>query len=186
MQGAVIITVAAVALFVIFVLINKKSVTKDKEGVVKDVLNKDALLVEFEGQKPMVVKLWGITPASESEMVDDQVFGFLNERVLGHKVLVKPVRLDIGDVVVAGVHSLAGEYVNAAMVLQGFARWAPSEAPNDREIMEAQTVAQQKQVGIWNPAVRQLVEEKMKKAASGELDESDLEDLERPLDGEKG
>ena len=181
MQGAIIIIVAVVAIFVIFLLMNKKSTVQDREGIVKDVLNKDALLVEFVGQKPTIVKLNGLTPASESEMMDQQIFDFLGESVRGQKVLVKPIRVDVGNILVGGVYTLAGEYINAVMVQQGFARWAPSEAPNDRELMEAQRNAEEQKLGIWNPAVRQLVEEKMKQMASGELDESDLEDLEKPV-----
>ena len=177
MLGIPIIIIGAVAIIVIFFLINKKNVVQEREGVVKEILNKDALVVEFDGQKPTVVKLYGITPASENEMLDDSIFEFLYENVRGQRVRVKPIRVDTGEVMVSSVHTIANEYVNATLVRQGFARWSPSEAPEDRDIMEAQSRAKEELVGVWNPAVRQLMEEKMKKAASGDFEDEEFEDL---------
>ncbi|MEM9159932.1 MAG: thermonuclease family protein [Verrucomicrobiota bacterium] len=176
MTAIPIVIIAAVVIMVIFFLMSKKAAARDREGVVKDVLNKDAFVVEFDDQKPTVVKFFGISAASENEMLDEKIFEFLNENILGQRVLVKSMRVDTGEVVVAEIRSLAGEYANALIVRQGFARWSPSEAPNDRELMEAQNQAKEDRLGVWNPAVRQLAEEKMKQAATGELDDSEVGD----------
>ena len=173
----VIIIVAAVAIIAIFFLLNNKGASQEKEGFVKEVLNKTAFVVEFEDQKPTVVKLHGITPASENEMLDDKIFEYLYENVRGKRVKVKPVRVETGDVIVGGIYLLSGEYVNAIMAQQGFARWSPSEAANDQEIAQAQEKAKSQQAGVWNPAVRQLMEEKMRKIAAGELDDEDVSNM---------
>jgi len=157
--------VAALALVAIFVLTNSKGIGKQREGNVVEALNKDALLVDFGEGKPAVVKLYGITPASENEMLDDKIFAFLEEHVAGQRARVETARLGSGGVLVAKVHIERGGYVNAFLVRQGFARWAPSEAADDREIREAQEAAKAENLGIWNPAIRQLQEEKQRKMA---------------------
>ena len=173
----VIIIVAAVAIIAIFFLLNNKGASQEKEGFVKEVLNKTAFVVEFEDQKPTVVKLHGITPASENEMLDDKIFEYLYENVRGKRVKVKPIRVETGDVIVGGIYLLSGEYVNAIMAQQGFARWSPSEAADDQAIAQAQEKAKSQQAGVWNPAVRQLMEEKMRKIAAGELDDEDVSNM---------
>ncbi len=173
----VILIVAAIAIVAIFFLLNNKGTSQEREGIVKEVLNKSAFVVEFDDQKPTVVKLHGVSPASENEMLDEKIFEYLYESVRGKQVKVKPVRVETGDVIIGGVYSLAGEYVNAILVKQGFARWLPSEAPDDQELAQAQAEAKSQQMGVWNPAVRQLMEEKMRKMAAGELDDDEVSNL---------
>ena len=43
------------------------------------------------------------------------------------------------------------------MVRRGFARWTPSEAADDRKLGDAQKAAKLEQLGVWNPAVHQLL-----------------------------
>ena len=172
-----IIIVAAIALLVILLLLNKKSVDQEREGFVKEILNKDAFVVEFGDQKPSVVKFFGISMAAENEMMDDKIFDFLNQRMVGQRVRVSPKRIDTGDIIMASIHTTGNEYVNALMVKQGFARWSPIEAPNDRELAEAHEHAKASQVGLWNPAVRSLIEEKMRKQAAGEMTDDDIANM---------
>jgi len=172
-----VIAVAVIAIFVIFLLLNKKSGEQEREGLVKEVLNKDAFVVEFDEQKPTVVKFFGISIASENEMMDEKIFDFLYQHVRGQRVRVVPKRIDVGDIIMGAIHSSGGEYINALMVKQGFARWAPSESPNDRELAEAQEEAKANQAGVWNPAVRSLIEEKMRKQAAGEMTDDDIANM---------
>jgi hypothetical protein len=148
--------IACLACLAIFLILNKKSVPVERQGVVKEVLNKDAFVVQFDDARPTIVRFHGISVASESEMLDDKIFEFLNDEVRGGRVLVKPKRVSIGDVIIGEIHSLTGEYFNETLVRRGYARWTPSEAADDRELAEAQKAAKLEQLGVWNPAVRQL------------------------------
>ena len=150
------------ACLAIFLILNKKVVAVEREGVVKEVLNKDAFVVQFDDARPTIVRFFGISMASESEMLDDKIFEFLNDEIRGGRVLVKPKRVSTGDVIIGEIHSLLGEYFNATMVRRGLARWAPSEAPDDRDLAEAQKTAKLEQLGVWNPTVRQLLVGKLR------------------------
>lgn len=172
-----IILVVGLAILAMFFLMNRKSVEQEREGVVKDVLKKDALVVEFEDRKPTVVKLFGITLAADNEMLDDKIFAFYDQSVRGRTVKVKPRSVGAGAVCTAELHTMAGEYINAALVRHGFARWSPTEAANDAELAEAQELARSEQLGIWNPAIRQLVEEKRRKLAAEELSDDDIANM---------
>lgn len=170
-----LILFAGVAIFVIFHILNKEAAPVEREGVVKEVLNKDALVVKFDDSRPTIVRFYGISMASESEMLDDQIFEFLNNEMRGGRVLVKPKRVSTGDILIGKLYSMTGEYLNAFMVRQGFARWSPVEAADDRELAEAQKAAKLEQKGVWNPAVRQLLVGKLRGQAEGESDEASSE-----------
>jgi len=73
---------------------------------------------------------------------------------------VKALAGGSSGVMLAEVRTLAGEYVNAVLVRQGFARWSVKAASSDQELMEAQDLARKEQLGVWNPAIIQLVEDK--------------------------
>ena len=152
-----LILIAGVAIFAAFLLLNRKAIPVEREGIVKEVLNKDAFVVEFDDARPSIVRFHGLSMASESEMLDDKIFDFLHKEVRGGRVLVKPKRISTGEVIVGQLYAMNGEYLNATMVRQGFARWSPSEAAEDRELAEAQKTAKLEQLGVWNPAVRQLL-----------------------------
>jgi len=171
------IIVAAFIILAIFLLLNKKGSEQEREGLVKEVLNKDAFVVEFDDQKPTVVKFFGISVASENEMMDENIFDFLYQSVLGKRIRVQPKRVHNGEIIQAAIYTLADEYINELMVRQGFARWSPGEAPDDRELAEAQEHAKANQLGVWNPAVRSLLEEKMRKQAAGELTDDDIANM---------
>ena len=132
-----LILIAGVALFAIIQIINRKTIPVERVGIVKEVLNKDAFVVEFDDARPSIVRFFGISMASESEMLDDKIFDFLHKEVRGGRVLVKPKRISTGEVIVGELHTITGEYINAMMVRQGFARWSPSEAAEDRELEES-------------------------------------------------
>ncbi len=171
-----ILVVVAVIILAVFFLLNNKSDTKDREGIVRDILKKDALSIDFGQGRPVVVKLFGITPATEAEMLDDNIFTFLDETLRGHKVTVRPVSVLSPDVMTAEVRTLGGEYVNAILVRHGFARWQVSEASSDGELGEAQQKAQAEHLGIWNPAIIQLLEERRNSAeASSDDDIANME-----------
>ena len=123
-----IIVLVALVLVVAYILMNKKDVEQEREGFVKDILNKDALVMEFDDGKPTIVKFHGISLAADNEMLDEKIMELLQGALLGMRVMVKPKRVGAGDIVVAEVHTLGGEYVNAVLVQQGFARWSPMEA----------------------------------------------------------
>jgi hypothetical protein len=177
-----LILIVGAAFLAIFLTLNGKAVSVEREGIVKEVLNKDAFVVQFEDAGPTIVRFHGISMASESEMMDDKIFDFLQTEVRGGRVLVKPKRVSTGDVIIGELHSMRGEYFNATMVRRGFARWSPSEAADDRELAEAQKEAKLEQLGVWNPAVRQLLVGRMRDQeseasqatgeASGQGDES--------------
>ena len=152
-----IILVIGIALLAAYIVVNQKDGKQEREGVVREVLNKGALFIEFDDKRTSVVKLFGVSMASEREMLDEQIFDFLYAQVRGRRVRVKPVRVETGDVLVAEVYSLAGEYLNAILVRQGFGRWCPSQAANDKRIADAQQVARLNKQGVWNPAVQQLM-----------------------------
>lgn len=157
-----LILVACMACLAIFLILNKKVVAVEREGVVKEVLNKDAFVVQFDDARSTIVRFFGISMASESEMLDDKIFEFLNDEIRGGRVLIKPKQVSTGDVIIGEIHSLLGEYFNATMVRRGLARWAPSEAPDDRDLAEAQKTAKLEQLGVWNPTVRQLLVGKLR------------------------
>lgn len=172
-----IIVVVAVIILVMYFLLNKKSEVQDREGVVNDILKKDAFAVDFGEGRTVVVKLFGISPASEAEMLDDKIFSFLGETLQGQRVSVKPVVVESPDVMTAEIRTLAGEYVNAILVRHGFARWQASEASGDIEIAEAQQMAQAEQVGVWNPAIIQLLEDRRKSSESAGVSDEDLANM---------
>ncbi|MBD5780145.1 thermonuclease family protein [Pelagicoccus sp. NFK12] len=171
-----ILVVVAIVILAMYFLLNKKSDEKDREGVVKDILQKDALAIDFGGGRPVVVKLFGISPATEAEMLDEKIFAFLEESLRGKRVSVKPVSVASAELMSAEVRTLGGEYVNAAMVRHGFARWQVSEASADGALGEAQQLAQAQKLGIWNPAIIQLLEDK--RNAAGEMSDEDVANLE--------
>ena len=172
-----IIIAIALIILVIYFLLNRKAGEQEREGFVKEILKKDAIAVEFGDGHPAVVKLFGISPAAESEMLDEKIYGFFDENIRGTRVLVKPHSVGSGDVMVAEVRTLAGEYVNAVLVRHGFARWTPSEAANDTELAEAQELAKSEKLGVWNPAVQQLVEERRRKLAAEELTDEEISNM---------
>lgn len=177
MQSVFILLVVAVAILAIYFLLNRKVSEVEREGTVKDVLKKDVLVLDFGDQRPVVVKVFGITPSSEAEMLDDKVFAFYDEFVRGTRVLVRSKRVDPGEVMVAELRTQAGEYINAVLVRHGFARWSVSEAPEDSQLADAQELAKSEQLGVWNPAVRQLAEEKRRQAASEALSDDDIANM---------
>lgn len=171
-----ILFVVAIVILAMYFVLNKKSEDQDQEGVVKDVLKKDALAIDFGGGRAVVVKLFGITPATEAEMLDDKIFAFLEESLRGKRVTVKPVNVSSSELMSGEVRTLGGEYVNAILVRHGFARWQVSEASADGALGEAQQMAQTEKVGVWNPAIIQLLEDKRK--ASGEMSDEDIANME--------
>lgn len=176
-----LILFVGVAIFVIFHILNKEVVPVEREGIVKEILNKDALVVEFDDARPTIVRFYGISMASESEMLDDPIFEFLHNEIRGGRILVKPKRVSTGDILIGKLYSMTGEYLNAFMVRQGFARWSPSEAADDRELAEAQNAAKLEQKGVWNPAVRQLLVGKLRSQAEGASDGESFESDETPV-----
>ena len=173
------VAIAAFVILVIYFLVNKKEVEQEKEGLVKDILKKDALVVEFGEGTSTVVKFFGITLAADSEMLDDSILTFFDENLRGMRVSVKPRSVGTGDVVVGEVRTLGGEYVNALLARQGFARWSPVEASGDTELFDAQELAKAEKLGVWNPAVRQLAEENMRSHGAEEsLDASSFDSTE--------
>ncbi|MCH6255501.1 thermonuclease family protein [Puniceicoccaceae bacterium K14] len=161
------------ALAFAFIFLNKKSETHDREGVVNSILSKDALSVDFGNGKNAVVKFFGISVAHESEMQDEKIDEFLQGSILGSRFKFKPQEVANGDVILAEVYTLADEYVNAIFVRQGLARWVPSQASNDSELLKAQEEAKSKQAGVWNLAIQELM--KGKDQQSGAEESSDSE-----------
>jgi len=172
----ILVVVAAVILFMYF-LMNKKSDDQEREGLVRDILKKDAFAVDFGGGRTVVVKLHGIVPASEGEMLDDKIFQFLEQTLRGQRVNVKPVTVESAEVMKAEIRTLGGEYVNAVLVRHGFARWNASESSGDSALGEAQQMAQAEQLGVWNPAIIQLLEDKRKRSEGGELTDDEIANL---------
>lgn len=148
-------------------MVNKKNERQECVGAVKEVLNKAAFFIEFDYRGSNVVRLHGVKIDSEREIPDDQIFEFLYSEVRGKRVCVKLHFVETGDNLIAEIYSMADEYLNAILVRQGFGRWCPGEAANDRRISDAQETAQLHQQGVWNPTVQQL-------AAGGRSDESGL------------
>lgn len=154
-----LLSIAALAVLAAYFVLNQKNETQERTGTVKEVLNKDALFVDFDDRRSNVVKLFGLKMASEKEMLDDQIFDFLYTEVKGKRIRVNPRRVDTGEILVSEIYSMADEYLNEILVRQGFARWNPSEAANDRRLSEAQEMAKLHDQGVWNPTVKQLVRE---------------------------
>mgnify|MGYP005638078643 FL=1 len=169
---------ASMAFLAIFLILNKKSMPAERQGEVKEVLNKDAFVVQFDDARPTIVRFHGISMASESEMLDDQIFEFLHDEIRGGRVLVKPIRVSTGDVIIGELHSLSGEYFNATMVRRGFARWTPSEAADDRKLGDAQKAAKLEQLGVWNPAVHQLLVGRLRGDCENEQPSEDRGEIE--------
>jgi len=172
----ILIIVAAVIL-VMYFLMNKKSDDQEREGVVKDILQKDAFAIDFGDGRNVVVRTHGISPASEGEMLDDKIFQFLEETLRGQRVSVKPILVESPELMRAEIRTLGGEYVNAVLVRHGFARWNASMASGDSELGEAQQKAQAEQLGVWNPAIIQLLEDKRKTSESAELSDDELANM---------
>jgi hypothetical protein len=154
----------------VYFALNQKNETQERIGTVKEILNKDALFVDFDDRRPNVVKLFGLKMASEREMLDEQIFDLLYNEVKGKRIRVKPVRVDSGEILVSEIYLMADEYLNEILIRQGFARWNPSEAANDRRLSEAQEMAKMHDQGVWNPTVKQLAAEESREAESYELE----------------
>lgn len=178
-----LLIVVGFVILVMYFLLNKKSTEQDREGVVKDVLSKDALSVDFGEGRATVVKFFGITLASESEMLDEKIFGFFEDNLRGRRVKARARLGDAQNLIAAEVYTMGGEYVNAVLVRHGLARWSPSEAANDSALAEAQELAKSEKLGVWNPAVRQLVEERLKHESTESLSDDDIAN--RSIDPEK-
>lgn len=172
-----ILVVVAVVIFAIYLLLNKNSEERDREGLVRDVLNKNAFAIDFGEGKPVVVKLFGVTPASEGEMLDEKIYAFYDESLRGQRVRVKPRIVGSSEVMTAELYTLSGEYVNAVLVRHGFARWLPKEAPDDSVLAEAQRMAKAEQLGVWNPAIIQLIEDRRNSLASEEMSDDEIANL---------
>lgn len=172
-----IIALVGAVIFIAYLLMNRKEVVQEREGIVKDILSKDALAVDFMEGRPTVVRFFGITLATDNEMLDDKIFAFYEEALREMPVRVKTQRVSAGDVVVGEVRTRAGEYINALLVRQGFARWAPGEAATDSLLMEAQELAKTEQLGVWNPAIRQLVEQRIRAASADALSDEDISNM---------
>lgn len=172
-----IIAIVGVVILVIYALLNKTISDTEREGIIKDVLNKDAVLVDFGDGRNTIVKIFGIVPASDNEMLDEKIFEFYDASIRGISVKFRQKSIATGDILVGELYSMAGEYINAAIVRHGFARWSASEAGSDQALLEAQELAKREQVGLWNPAIRQLMEEKMRQQASGEMSDDDIANL---------
>jgi len=50
-----LILIACMASLAIFLILNKKAVAVEREGVVKEVLNKDAFVVQFDDARPTML-----------------------------------------------------------------------------------------------------------------------------------
>lgn len=172
-----ILVLVAVVILAMYFVLNRSSEVKLREGLVKDILRKDALSIDFGEGRAVVVKLVGVTPAAEAEMLDEKIFELLNDTLRGHRVSVKPVAVQSADVMTAEVRTLGGEYVNAVLVRQGFARWHASEASGDSELAEAQEAAKAAQVGVWNPAIIQLIEDRRISSEAAELSDDDIANM---------
>ncbi|MBK1875650.1 thermonuclease family protein [Pelagicoccus mobilis] len=172
-----ILVVVAAVILVMYFLMNKKSDDQEREGLVKDILQKDALAIDFGDGRRVVVRLSGLTPATEGEMLDEKIFQFLEETLRGQRVSVKPIVVDSPELMRAEVRTLGGEYVNAVMVRHGFARWNATEAAGDAELGEAQQMAQAEHLGVWNPAIIQLLEDRRKSAEGSELSDEEIANM---------
>ncbi len=171
--------VIGLALLAAYFVVNQKNEKQEREGVVKEVLNKDAFFIEFDDRRSNVVRLHGVKMASEREMLDYQIFEFLHSEVRGKRVRVKPQSVETGDILIAEIYSMADEYLNAILVRQGFGRWCPGKAASDRRISDAQETARLHQQGVWNPTVQQL-------AAGVGSDDSDTEGVTENQDSSIG
>lgn len=159
-----------IAAFSVYFALNQKNETQERIGTVKEILNKHAFFVDFDYRRSSVVKLFGFKMASEREMLDEQIFDLLYNEVKGKRIRVKPVRVDSGEILVSEIYLMADEYLNEILIRQGFARWNPSEAANDRRLSEAQEMAKMHDQGVWNPTVKQLAAEESREAESYELE----------------
>ena len=163
-----LLSIAALAVLAAYFVLNQKNETQERIGTVKEILNKDALFVDFDDRRSNVVKLFGLKMASKREMLDEQIFDLLYNEVKGKRIRVKPIRVDTGEILVSEIYSMADEYLNEILVRQGFARWNPSEAANDRRLSEAQEMAKIHDQGVWNPTVKRLAAEESPEADSDE------------------
>jgi hypothetical protein len=163
-----------IAAFSVYFALNQKNEMQERIGTVKEILNKHVLFVDFDDRRSSVVKLFGLKMASEREMLDEQIFDLLYNEVKGKRIRVKPVSVDSGEILVSEIYLMADEYLNEILIRQGFARWNPSEAANDRRLSEAQEMAKMHDQGVWNPTVKQLAAEESREAESHKLEiESD-------------
>ncbi|MDQ8201385.1 thermonuclease family protein [Pelagicoccus sp. SDUM812003] len=172
-----ILIVVGFVILAMYFLLNKNSEEDEREGVVRDVLSKDALSVDFGDGRSVVVKLHGIGLASDSEMLDEKIYSFFDENVRGQRITVKPRVVQSAELMSAELYSMGGEYINAILVRHGFARWIVSEAPGDAALTEAQEKAKMEMLGVWNPAVRQLAEDKMKAESKEGMSDDEIANL---------
>lgn len=156
----VILVLLAAAIVIALFSFSKKEENQDGVGVVKGVLSKDAILVEFEGGRRSIVKFYGLKMACDAEMMDEKILDYLTQEVDGLRVTIRSQRVDTGDIVSAEVHTEGGEYLNATILEQGFARWNAAEAGSDARLTEAENMAFEGKVGIWNPAIQKIAKEK--------------------------
>ena len=65
-----LLSIAALAVLAVYFVLNQKNETQERIGTVKEILNKDALFVDFDDRRSNVVKLFGLKMASEREKLD--------------------------------------------------------------------------------------------------------------------
>ena len=159
-----------IAAFSVYFALNQKNEMQERIGTVKEILNKHVLFVDFDDRRSSVVKVFGLKMASEREMLDEQIFDLLYNEVKGKRIRVKPVSVDSGEILVSEIYLMADEYLNEILIRQGFARWNPSEAANDRRLSEAQEMTKMHDQGVWNPTAKQLAAEESREAESYELE----------------
>ena len=104
------------AAFSVYFALNQKNETQERIGTVKEILNKDALFVDFDDRRSSVVKFFGLKMASKREMLDEQLFDLLYNEVKGKRNRVKPVRVDSGETLVSEIYLMADEYLNEILI----------------------------------------------------------------------
>lgn len=104
------------AAFSVYFALNQKNETQEGIGTVKEILNKDALFVDFDDRRSSVVKFFGLKMASKREMLDEQIFDLLYNEVKGKRIRVKPVRVDSGEILVSEIYLMADEYLNEILI----------------------------------------------------------------------
>jgi endonuclease YncB( thermonuclease family) len=112
------------------------------------VVDGDTLVVQEAAETPLRVRLWGIDAPERSQPFGKEAKAALAERANGRELEIERVAVDRYGRAVCRLYSDV-EYLNAALVREGFAWHSAKYAPRAEDLAAAETAAKAACAGLW-------------------------------------
>lgn len=112
------------------------------------VVDGDTLVVQDEAETPLRVRLWGIDAPERSQPFGKEAKAALAELAKERELEMERVDVDRYGRAVCRLYS-GGEYLNAALVREGFAWHSAKYAPKAEDLAVAETDAKADCAGLW-------------------------------------